>query len=149
MTRRTRRIPLAATGLAFLLASQTGCAAIGLTVLGTALGVGSGTATSYALNGFAYRTFALPLPTVERGTRQALKRLGIKLEGREPTEQGALLHATANERKVQVRLERVTSKATRVRTVVRINAVLMDKATATEIIIQTEEILARTTLASH
>jgi hypothetical protein len=147
--RRSRHAAWAATALLLLLPMQTGCAAIGLTVLGTALGVGGGTATSYALNGYAYRTFALPLPTVERGTRQALERMGIKVEGREPTEEGALLHATANQRTVEVRLERVTSKTTRIRTVVHINALLMDRATAQEIIVQTEDILGRTTIASQ
>jgi hypothetical protein len=73
--------------------------------------------------------------------------MGMRLEGREPTDTGVVLKADANERKVQVRLERVTDRATRVRTVVRINTVLMDRATATEIIIQTEDVLARTALA--
>ena len=61
----------------------------------------------------------------------------------------AVLLATANERTVKVRLEKVTTKTTRVRTVVRINTILMDKATATEIIFQTEEAMAGTKLASY
>lgn len=136
-----------AAAAVLIVVTQTGCAAIGLTMVATALGVGTGTATSYTLNGYAYRTFAEPLPVVERATKAALHNMGIQIEGRDTTEQGAVLRASANERSVKVRLERVTSRTTRVRTVVRINTILMDRATATEIIIQTEDVLNRTTLA--
>lgn len=124
--------------------TQTGCIAVGLTFLGAAIGVGSGTAVAYALNGYAYRTFALPLADVEKAALRALNDMGMKLEGREPTDDGKLLHAAGNEREIEVRLEQVTSKATRIRTMVRVGTFLMDRATATEIIIQTEEVLART-----
>jgi hypothetical protein len=129
--------------------SQTGCASIGLTLLGAGVGVGAGTATSYTLNGFAYRTFALPLPKVERATLLALRNMGIKFEERKVIEQGALIRATGEQRTIKIRLERVTSKTTRIRTVVRISGVLMDRATATEIIIQTEEVLASPALARN
>ena len=124
--------------------TQTGCIAIGLTLLGAAVGVGSGTAVSYALNGYAYRTFALPMADVEQATLRAMGDMGIRLEGREKIEEGRLLHATGNERDIEVRLEQVTPRTTRVRTKVRVGTFLMDRATATEIIIQTEEVLART-----
>ena len=137
-----RRPRLLVAAVVVLLAiSQTGCIAVGLTLLATGLGVGAGTATSYTLNGYAYRTFPAPLATVERATLKALKKMGIHFEGREATEQGALVHAAGNERSIQVRLEKVTPRTTRMRTVVRIKKVLMDRATATEIIIQTEEVL--------
>ena len=131
-----RRLRLHLAVATILLAlSQTGCIGVGLTALGAGLGVGVGTATSYTLNGFAYRTFAAPLPKVERATLLALRNMGIQFEEREATEQGALIRATGNQRSIRIRLERVTTKTTRVRTVVRINTVLMDRATATEIII--------------
>lgn len=124
--------------------TQTGCIAVGLTLLGAAVGVGSGTAVSYALNGYAYRTFALPMADVEKATLRAMNDMGIRLEEREDTDDGRMLHATGNERSIEVRLEPVTSRTTRVRTKVRVGTFLMDRATATEIIIQTEEVLART-----
>lgn len=149
MDQRAGRLSTFLSAALVALLTQTGCAAIGLTMFATALGLGAGTATSYTLNGYAYRTFAAPLPAVERASKQALRNMGIQIDGRETTEQGAMLLGTANERSVKVRLERVTTRTTRVRTVVRINTILMDRATATEIIIQTEEVLARTALASH
>jgi hypothetical protein len=129
--------------------SQTGCIGVGLTVLGAGLGIGAGTATSYTLNGYAYRTFAAPLPKVERATLLALRNMGIQFEQREPTDHGALIHAKGHQRDIKIRLEQVTTKATRIRTVVRINTVLMDRATATEIIIQTEEVLTSPSLARN
>jgi len=146
--KRRLRFPLA-TFVLLLALSQTGCVGVGLTALGAGLGVGAGTATSYTLNGYAYRTFAIPLPKVERATLLALRNMGIKFEEREAIEQGALIRATGEQRTIKIRLERVTSKTTRVRTVVRINNVLMDRATATEIIIQTEELLASPALARN
>jgi hypothetical protein len=145
---RRSRLPFAAAIL-LLAFSQTGCIGIGLTMLGAGLGVGAGTATSYTLNGYAYRTFAAPLGKVERATLLALRNMGIQFDEREATEHGALIHATGNQRSIRIRLERVTSKTTRIRTVVRINSVLMDRATATEIIIQTEEALTSPSLARN
>jgi hypothetical protein len=145
---RRLRLPLA-TAVLVLALSQTGCVGVGLTVLGAGLGIGAGTATSYTLNGFAYRTFAAPLPEVERATLLAFRNMGIQFEEREATEHGALIRAKGQQRSIKVRLERVTSKTTRIRTVVRINNVLMDRATATEIIIQTEEVLTSASFARN
>ncbi|MBI2219233.1 MAG: hypothetical protein HYU51_18285 [Candidatus Rokubacteria bacterium] len=52
-----RRTLLGLTLLAVIATSRTGCAAIGLTVLGTGLGVAAGQGTAYTLDGIAYRTF--------------------------------------------------------------------------------------------
>jgi hypothetical protein len=83
---RRLRLRLAAAMLLLAL-SQTGCIGVGLTALGAGLGVGAGTATSYTLNGFAYRTFAVPLPKVERATLMALRNMGIRFEEREAIEE--------------------------------------------------------------
>lgn len=150
MPKGGRRLRLPLVAAMFLLAfSQTGCIGVGLTVLGTGLGIGAGTATSYTLNGYAYRTFAAPLPKVERATLLALRNMGIKFEEREPTDHGAVIRASGHQRAIKIRLEQVSSKTTRIRTVVRINTVLMDRATATEIIIQAEEALMSPSLARN
>jgi hypothetical protein len=129
--------------LAALALGPTGCAAVGLTLLGAAVGVGSGTAVSYTLNGVAYRTFAAPLATVERATVTALRDMGLTLEDRQATEDGKLLKASGKDREIEIRLEPVSAKTTRIRTVVKMGAFLKDRATATEIIVQTERVLGR------
>jgi hypothetical protein len=132
-----------------LVVTQTGCIAIGLTLLGAGVGVGTGTAVAYALNGYAYRTFAAPLTQVEVATAKALSNMGIKIEEWEETEQGKRVSAVGNERKIEVRLEEVTAETTRIRTQVRMGTFLKDRATATEIIIQTEEVLTEDVLARN
>jgi hypothetical protein len=139
--RSLARVVLAAV---FLVSTQTGCIAVALSLFGVAAGIGGGTAVSYALNGYAYRTVTAPIAQVERASVRTIQRMGFHLESREPTKDGRTLHASSNDRQVEVRLEKISDKTTRIRTVVSQGAFLRDRATATEIIVQTEEALGRT-----
>jgi len=125
----------------FSLALLNGCAAMGLTLFGVGAGVGTGTAVAYTLDGTAYRTFTAPLPKVEEATLTALNRMGITVEKREKTEQGRLIQASGADRQLEVELEAVSPKTTRIRTVAKQGVFFKDRATATEIILQTEKIL--------
>ena len=118
-----------------------GCAAVALTMLGVGAGVATGTSVGYTLDGYAYRTFTAPLPQVESATRTALNRMGIKIGATAKTEQGKALAATGNDREIEVELEIISSNATRMRTVAKQGFFLKDRATATEIILQTEKVL--------
>ena len=120
----------------------TGCAGVALTLLGVGAGVAAGTAVSYTLDGIAYRTFTVPLPQVERAALAALGRLGMEVEKKEKTEKGITIMAKGNEREIEVQLERISVKGTQIRTVVSQGGFFKDRATATEIIIQTEKVLA-------
>lgn len=119
----------------------SGCAAIGLTLFGVGAGVTTGTAVSYTLDGIAYRTFTAPLPKVESATLLALDRMGIKVAGSEKTEEGKLIRALGVDRQIEIQLETISPKTTRIRTVAKQGIFFKDRATATEIIIQTEKIL--------
>ena len=55
--------------------------------------------------------------------------------------QGKALAATGNDREIEVELEVISSNATRMRTVAKQGFFLKDRATATEIILQTEKVL--------
>ena len=126
----------------FLLALLNGCAAFGLTLFGVGAGVGTGTAVAYTLDGTAYRTFTASLLKVEDATLLALDRMGIKIEKKEKTEQGGkLIAANGADRQIEVELEAVSPKTTRIRTVAKQGIFFKDRATATEIILQTEKIL--------
>lgn len=127
-------------GVSFLLLLN-GCAAMGLTLFGVGAGVGTGTAVAYTLDGTAYRTFTASLPKVEEATLTALNRMGITVENREKTEQGRLIQASGADRQLEVELEAVSPKTTRMRTVAKQGIFFKDRATATEIILQTEKIL--------
>ena len=105
-----------------------GCAApIALTLLGVGAGVTTGTAVSYTMDGVAYRTFTAPLPRVEQPP--------------EKTDEGKAIKAKGVDRQIEIELEAISSKTTRIRTVAKDGIFFKDRATATEIIMQTERIL--------
>ncbi|HXG50292.1 MAG TPA: DUF3568 family protein [candidate division Zixibacteria bacterium] len=121
-----------------------GCAAVGLTLFGVGAGVATGTSVSYTLDGIAYRTFTAPLPQVEQATRKALDQMGIVIEATATTEQGKAIKAVGNDRDIEIELEIVSPKTTRIRTVAKQGVFFKDRATATEIILQTEKVLGLT-----
>ena len=127
-----------------LLPLLNGCAAVGLTLLSIGAGVATGNSVAYTLDGVAYRTFTAPLPQVESATRTALGKMGIKVEATSKTEQGKAIKAIANDREIEVELEMVSAKTTRIRTVAKQGIFFKDRATATEIILQTEKVLGLT-----
>lgn len=130
-------------GLLFL-TFLNGCAAIGLTLFGVGAGVTTGTAVAYTLDGIAYRTFTASLPEVRMATLIALNRMGITVEARERTGQGELVKASAADRQIEIELEAITPKTTRMRTVAKQGVFFKDRVTATEIIVQTETALEGT-----
>ena len=118
-----------------------GCAGVGMTLFGVGAGVTTGTSVAYTLDGIAYRTFTAPLPQVETATRTALDRMGIKVDSTAKTDQGKAIRATSNDREIEIELEMVSSKTTRIRTVAKQGIFFKDRATAGEIIFQTEKVL--------
>lgn len=122
---------LAALAVVGLLAS--GCDPISL----TALGVGSAAGVQHTLGGISYRTFTASLPEVRIATLSALSRMGIKDTARSKTAEGEVITAKAGDRNIEIELDAITPKTTRMRTTVR-NGLFMDSATGTELIFQTE-----------
>jgi hypothetical protein len=118
----------------------SGCAAVAV----TALGVGAAVGINHTLNGIVYRTFAEPLPKVKRATLTALKQMAIPVEAVEKTEQGELIKAKASNRAIEIELESLTPRTTRMRVTADEDGLLKDSATATEIILQTERALPAT-----
>lgn len=116
----------------------SGCAAAAL----TAAGVGGGVAASHQMGGLAYRTFTEPLPRVRSAVFDALRRMDIRSPKTEKIELGERILARVGDRQVEIELEALTSKVTRIRASVRRDGgVIMDSATAVEIITQTEKSL--------
>ena len=118
-----------------------GCAAVGLALFSVGAGVATGTSVGYTLDGIAYRTFTASLPQVENATRTALDRMGIKIEATSKVDQGKAIKAVASDREIEIELEMVSAKTTRIRTVAKQGLFFKDRATATEIIMQTEKAL--------
>lgn len=109
----------------------------------TAASLAAGTGISHTLGGIVARTFTAPMKTVENANTQALKDMGIQVVSRETNEDGErVVSAQANDREIQILLEPLSAKTTRIRARAT-DGFLHDAATATEIILQTERVLAR------
>lgn len=141
MTTQSKTTP-AIFRLAVVLSSlmATGCAGVAL----TAAGLGGGVAASHHMGGLAYRTFTAPLPKVRNAVFAAMKKMNIKPDHTEKIELGERVVAIAGDRIIEIELESLTSNTTRVRAVVRKEGgILVDAATAIEIINQTEVAFGR------
>ena len=126
------RLPL----FIFVAVALSGCDPVTLTVFG----VGTATGVQHTLTGIAYRTFSAPLPKVRSAVNTALGRMEIQVGSTEKIENGERLKARASDRDIEIELEAISPKTTRMRATAR-SGVFMDAATATEIIIQTEKAL--------
>ena len=121
-----------------------GCAApLALTLFGVGAGVTTGTAVAYTMDGIAYRTFTASLPQVERATLTALNDMGMKIEGTDKTDEGKAIKAKGVDRQIEIELQAISSKTTRIRTIAKDGIFFKDRATATEIILQTERVLGK------
>ena len=107
----------------------------------TALGVGAGAGVSHTMNGYTYRTFSEPLPRVKRATLVALNKMAIKVESTEKTDKGETIHGRTADRSIEVELDVISANATRIRSVAKKNILMMDQATAAEVISQTQRAL--------
>ena len=128
-----------AIAILVLAASTAGCDPISL----TAASLGAGLGVSHTLNGIIYRTFTAPMKTVEYGSVQAMRDMDVKVVSRTTNDDGdRVINATARDRKIEVLLEPLTDRTTRMR-VIASNGLLKDSATAQEIMLQTERVLSK------
>jgi hypothetical protein len=118
-----------------------GCAAVGLTMLGVGAGVAAGTGTAYTLDGIAYRTFNASLDELGRATLTTLRQMDIRVKTDEPSPAGRALTAQAGDRTIEIELEHLTRRTTRMRVTAKHGMFWRDRATAGEIIAQTERSL--------
>lgn len=123
-----------------LFASQ-GCAAVGLTFLGAGAGVSARTGISHTFGSIAYKTFTVPLEELDTATVMTLKRMDITVTGSQDTEDGRRILARAKDRKVEIKLGKLTSRTTQMRVVAKKKWLIRDRATATEIIAQIDQTL--------
>lgn len=136
VTKAARVVALAV--LAFSMPGLTGCAAVAL----TAGSLAAGTGIAHTLSGVVSKTFTAPLKTVEYANLRALKDMGIDVVGRATNENGErVVTAEAKDRKIEILLEPLSARTTRMRAMAK-DGLLQDGATATEIILQTERVLA-------
>ena len=109
----------------------------------TAASLAAGTGISHTLGGIVSRTFTAPMKTVENANSRALRDMGIQVVSRTTNEEGErVVSAEAKGREIEILLEPLSARTTRIRARAT-DGILHDAATATEIILQTERVLAR------
>lgn len=118
-----------------------GCALVGLTILGTGASVAAGAGTQYTLDGIAYRTFSVPADDMRRATLGAFRRMDIAVQRDEASDEGRAIVGAAGDRTVEITLERLTARATRMRVTAKQGWFWRDRATAGEVIAQTAQSL--------
>ena len=118
-----------------------GCAGVGLALFGVGAGVSSGTGVSYTLDSIAYKTFTGSETELRTATLQTFKRMAIEVTDTQKTETGTEITAIAGDRTVEVEIDRITPRTSRMRVVVKKGWFLRDRATAGEIIVQTADTL--------
>jgi hypothetical protein len=117
-----------------------GCAAIGIPPTGA--GTAAGPEVHYTLDGIAFRTFGAPVDEVRRATFSTLRRMEIVLTNDQASEDGGrAMQAGAGDRMFYVELQRLTERTTRMRITAKQGWMWRDRATAGEIIVQTERTL--------
>ena len=116
---------------------SSGCAAVAVTLFGVAAGSG----VSYTLDSIAYKTFSTSEETLRAATLKTLKRMDMAVKENQPTDAGRKIMAQAGDREIEIELDRLTTKTSRMRVNAKQGRFFKDRATAAEIIIQTERTL--------
>ena len=120
----------------------SGCAGLPLAAFSIVAGTGAGAGVGHALDSITYKTFSVPLSGLSRATIMTLDRLDMPVMEVENTEEGQAITAQAGDRTVEIELDRLTTTASRMRVVVKKSLLIRDRATATEIIMQTDRTLS-------
>ncbi len=124
--------------LLFFIQGLLGCAALGLTVPAAAVS-GGAAGVNYSLTNSAYKTMSYSLADVETALKKALKKMDIKETKIERGENEVSVSAIAGHLDIYVELKKITPTVTKIEVTAKKDVVIKDKATATEIIVQTEK----------
>jgi hypothetical protein len=116
----------------------TGCQVVApLALTSTSMGV------AYYYMNVSEKTCVYDLNTMSKASKLTLKRMGFKLGGQSKYEDGTKkIRANSKELDITVKLKQVTPQCTKMKVTARKYVVIRDKATAAEIIMQTEKTAA-------
>ena len=124
--------------LSICLLGLTGCQPLAVSMLGA----GAGTALRYSIDGATSRTFTASAAEVKQASLEALERMGIAFESFDRFDYGELIYARAENRAIEIEIEPISARATRMRIAAKNGSLFYDNATASEIVAQTERSLA-------
>jgi hypothetical protein len=121
--------------LALLLMTFTGC----IEILGV-LGSGASMASEYILNSHASKTISHEFDRTKKALLIALRKMEIFVDEALEIEDGEQIVAKADDLEIKIELKEITSKVTRITVVAGKNILHRDKATAQEIVYQTNKV---------
>ncbi len=121
--------------LALLLMTVTGC----IEILGV-LGSGATMASEYILKSNASKTISHEFNKTKKALLIALRKMEIFVEEASEIEDGEQIVAKADDLEIKIELKEITSKVTRITVVAGKNILHRDKATAQEIVYQTNKV---------
>jgi hypothetical protein len=130
--------------LLILLAGAAGCESLAISLVGA----GAGMAIRYGIDGVAYRTFTAPARAVREASLVALERMGLVLDSSATFEGGELIYARSENRVIEIEVEPISPKATRMRIAAKNGGLFYDTATAAEIVSQTAAILSKSAVTN-
>ena len=116
-----------------------GCAAVALTAGSMAADAG----IEHTLSGISNKTFVSTMDDARYAVFKTLDRLDMDIADQTQTRNGWVIFALANDRTIEIKLEAVTYRVTRIRVIAHKGSFFFkDGATATEIIVQMAETMA-------
>lgn len=104
-------------------------------------GAGATAVLGATLAGVSYRTFTAPLTQVRRASLEALENMGMKPSSVGAFDAGEIIVSRSSGVTVEIELEALTARATRMRVATRDGGLFYDAATASEIVAQTQKML--------
>ncbi|MBI5586953.1 MAG: DUF3568 family protein [Deltaproteobacteria bacterium] len=125
---------------AFCLIILTGCELLPLAASPIVVS-GAGGGVAYTFTNIAYKTVSYPVKQVESSLRAAFKKMDIKETSEAASDGAVTIKAKTKKLDITIELEKVTPKTTRIKVDAKDGLFFKDKATATEIITQTEKAL--------
>ncbi len=121
-----------------LILALSGCALMGLAVVPATVS-GGAAGVDYTFTNNAYKTISSPVADVEAAVYKALKKMDIKEMKRKAGEGKVSVTAVTTNLDIYIDLEKVTPTVTNIEVNAKKGVFFKDKATATEIIVQTEK----------
>ncbi len=124
--------------IALVALALQGCSAVGLTLFATGTGIAVGAGIDHTMSGIAYKTFTASTRDLRIATLNALQRMDFEVVKDGPENDTHAIVAKAKERRIEIELEALSSRTSRMRVVANEGEIFFkDAATAAEIIVQT------------
>ena len=121
-----------------LILALSGCGLMGLAAVPAAVSSGAA-GVDYTWTNNAYKTISSPVADVEAALNKALKKMDIKETKHKAVEGKVSVTAVTGNLDIHIELEKVTPTLTNIVVNAKKGVFFKDKATATEIIVQTEK----------